>query len=39
MTDADWDRWFEELLEDYLIEVPYDFFVEDVGFNNDPEEL
>lgn len=39
MSDEDWSRRFEELLENYLIDVPADYFVEDVGFNNDPEEL
>lgn len=34
-----WDQRFEELLENYLIDLPSDYFVEDVGFNDDPEEL
>lgn len=27
------------MLDDYLIEVAPDFYMEDVGFNDDPEEL
>jgi len=39
MTDEDWNKWFEQLLENYLIEVPSDYFIEDVGFDDDPEKL
>ena len=39
MTDEDWSKWFEQLLENYLIEVPSDYFIEDVGFDDDPEKL
>lgn len=34
-----WNQRFEELLENYLIDLPSDYFEEDVGFNDDPEEL
>lgn len=30
---------FDLLFDDFLIDVPSDFFEEDVGFHNDPEEL
>jgi len=39
MKLEDWEKWFEELHSEYLIEVPSDYFFEDVGFNDDPEVL
>ncbi len=39
MTDEDWDKRFEEMWADYLIEVDESIYKEDVGFNDDPEEL
>lgn len=39
MKPSELDWVFDELFNDFLIEIPPDFYDEDVGFNNDPEEL
>ena len=38
MTDADWEHRFEQLLDLHLINVPHDFY-EDQLFFKKPEEL
>lgn len=38
MTDSDWDRKFEQLMVEDLIDLPEDFFDEELRFS-DPNEL
>lgn len=39
ITPQEFGLIFDALFDEFLIETPPDFFDEDVGFNNDPEEL
>jgi hypothetical protein len=39
ITPKEMELIFDELFSEFLINVPPDFFDEDVGFNNDSDEL
>ena len=38
MTDKDWDAKFELLMNEDLVDLPEDYFTEDIYYN-DPNEL